>query len=211
MDTPRNRIPLWLKLLYTAFMAVLVPVYWANYGPTNFLYFCDIALFFTLIALWTESRLLTSIPAVGIVLPQLLWCVDYLCGLFGYFPLGMTSYMFNAELDFFLRSLSLFHGWLPLLLIYMVARVGYDGRAFRWWWAVAWVAMGIAFFFLPAVKDPQNVALPYNVNYVYGVDDPQTFWPPWAWFLMVLFVVPIVFAGPSHWVMKRWRGGGVGS
>jgi hypothetical protein len=31
------RIPLWLKLAYTAFMAVLVPVYWWNYGPTNFL------------------------------------------------------------------------------------------------------------------------------------------------------------------------------
>ena len=30
-------IPLWLKLAFTAFMFVLVPVYWANYGPTNFL------------------------------------------------------------------------------------------------------------------------------------------------------------------------------
>ena len=36
-----RRIPLWLKLAYTAFMAVLVPVYLRNYGPTNFLYFCD--------------------------------------------------------------------------------------------------------------------------------------------------------------------------
>ena len=34
-------IPLWLKLAYTAFMAVLVPLYLRNYGPTNFLYFCD--------------------------------------------------------------------------------------------------------------------------------------------------------------------------
>ena len=25
---PANRIPLWVKLAYTAFMAVLVPVYW---------------------------------------------------------------------------------------------------------------------------------------------------------------------------------------
>jgi hypothetical protein len=31
-----NRMPLWLKLAYTAFMAVLVPVYWHYYGPTNF-------------------------------------------------------------------------------------------------------------------------------------------------------------------------------
>ena len=32
-------IPLWIKLLYTAFMAVLIPVYLHHYGPTNFLYF----------------------------------------------------------------------------------------------------------------------------------------------------------------------------
>lgn len=38
---PTRRIPLWLKIAYTAFMAVLIPVYWAHYGPTNFLYFCD--------------------------------------------------------------------------------------------------------------------------------------------------------------------------
>jgi len=28
----------WLKWAYTAFMMVLVPVYWASYGPTNFIY-----------------------------------------------------------------------------------------------------------------------------------------------------------------------------
>ena len=53
-----NRLPLWLKLAYTAFMAVLVPVYWHYYGPTNFLYFCDVALFLTLAGIWLESPLL---------------------------------------------------------------------------------------------------------------------------------------------------------
>ena len=46
---PSPRIPLWLKIAYTAFLAVMVPVYWANYGPTNFLYFCDVALLLTLV------------------------------------------------------------------------------------------------------------------------------------------------------------------
>ena len=54
------RIPLWVKLLYTAFLCVLVPYYWSAYGPTNFLYYCDVALFMTLAALWTESALLAS-------------------------------------------------------------------------------------------------------------------------------------------------------
>ncbi len=51
----RKRIPLWLKLAYTTFVAVLVPVYWANYGVTNFLYFCDVALFLTLVGIWLGS------------------------------------------------------------------------------------------------------------------------------------------------------------
>ena len=47
---PQSVIPMWLKIAYTAFVAVLIPVYWANYGPTNFLYFCDVALLITLYA-----------------------------------------------------------------------------------------------------------------------------------------------------------------
>ena len=74
---PAPRLPLALKLGFTAFMAVLVPFYWITYGPTNFLYFCDVAMFFTLAAIWTESPLLASLPAVGLIVPQLVWCVDF--------------------------------------------------------------------------------------------------------------------------------------
>jgi hypothetical protein len=48
---PRE-IPRWVKYGYTAFMAVLIPVYWWHYGPTNFLYFCDVALLLTLVGVW---------------------------------------------------------------------------------------------------------------------------------------------------------------
>jgi len=41
----KMRLPLWLKLAYTGFMTVLVPVYLRNYGPTNFLYCCDASLY----------------------------------------------------------------------------------------------------------------------------------------------------------------------
>src|SRR6516165_7594680 len=69
----RPRVPLVLKLAYTTFIAVLIPVYWHYYGPTNFLYFCDVALILTLGGLWIESPLLISMCAVGILLPQILW------------------------------------------------------------------------------------------------------------------------------------------
>src|SRR5215207_5400620 len=99
-----SRIPLWVKLAYTAFVAVLVPYYWKAYGPTNFLYFCDVALLMALFALWMENSLLASMPTVGILLPQMLWCADFFGGLVGKPITGMTAYMFNPELTLFTRG-----------------------------------------------------------------------------------------------------------
>src|ERR1700761_4948727 len=73
-----SRIPLPVKLGFPAFMAVLVPVYLHYYGPTNFLYFCDVSLILTLIGVWTESALLISMCAVCLLLPQAFWVVDFL-------------------------------------------------------------------------------------------------------------------------------------
>ena len=132
------RIPLGLKLAYTVFMAVLVPVYLRNYGPTNFLYFCDVALIITLVGIWIESPLLVSMCAVGIIASQTLWVIDFLSNLIGHPLTGLTDYMFMADRSLFLRGLSLFHGWLPFLLIYLVWRLGYYRRALPVWTVVAW-------------------------------------------------------------------------
>ena len=106
-----SRIPLTVKVVYTLYMVILVPVYWRTYGPTNFLYFCDIALFMTWLALWTESALLVSAAAVGIVLPQVLWAVDFVATGFGMPLSGMTAYMYDAALPLYARCLSFFHFW----------------------------------------------------------------------------------------------------
>lgn len=200
-----HRVPSWLKVAYSAFLAVLVPVYLANYGPTNFLYFCDIALFLTLVALWRESPLWASIPAVGILLPQMLWCVEFATGAVGWFPLGgMTRYMYDPSLPLHLRALSLFHGWLPWLLLWLVVRLGYDRRAFAWWWGIAWAAMLVCFFFMPATQDPDRPKRAWNINYVFGPGDaPQTWMPAWVWFALVLVGIPFVLALPSHAVLSR--------
>lgn len=197
-----QRIPLGLKLAYTAFMAVLVPVYWSSYGPANFLYFCDMALLLTLVGVWREDALLVSMPAAGILAPQVLWIVDYLLGVGGIQFTGMTDYMFDASKPMFLRGLSLFHGWLPILLVYLVARLGYDKRAFAAWTALAWAAMLVAYFFLPA---PGSGATVVNVNYVYGMSDTaaQTWVPGWLWFTGMLVAVPGLLVLPAHLVLKR--------
>ena len=206
---PAARIPAGVKLGYTAFLAVLVPVYWSHYGPTNFLYFCDLALFFTLAAVWTESALLAGMAAVGIVLPQLLWCVDFAAHLAGLKLTGMTDYMFDAGHPLFLRGLSFFHGWLPFLLLYLVARLGYDCRALFAWTAVAWAAMLISYFLLPAPGAlPANSLTPVNVDYVYGLSDTvaQTWMPGWLWFGLLLAGLPVLIFTPTHWLLGRFCG-----
>src|SRR4051812_17578246 len=143
------RLPLGVKLVYTAFMAVLIPVYWYYYGPTNFLYFCDMALIISLAGIWLESPLLISMCAVGILIPQAYWVIDFVANLFGVSLTGMTNYMFNPNTSLFLRGLSLFHGWLPFMLVYLVWKLGYYRRALPAWTALACVLLLVCFLLMP--------------------------------------------------------------
>ena len=204
-----NRLPLGLKIIFTAFMAVLVPVYWKDYGPTNFLYFCDMALFITLVAMWTENALLASMATVGIVIPQLFWCVDFAVELSGNHLSGMTGYMFDQNKSLFLRGLSLFHGWLPFVLLFMVSRMGYDRKAFRTWTAFSVVLCLIAYFLLPpagaVLADPN---LPRNVNYVFGLNDatPQQLMPQGVFLVVWMLTLIVLFYVPSHLILNRLFG-----
>lgn len=203
-----SRLPLGLKLVYTAFMALLVPVYWHHYGPTNFLYFCDLALFLTLVGMWMEKPLLASMAAVGILLPQIVWCADFLAQLCGVKLLGMTAYMFDPARPLFLRGLSLFHGWLPFLLFYMVRKLGYDRRALLAWTGLAWVAMLVCFFWMPAPGSlPADAKAPVNINYVYGLSDAaaQTWISTKAWLGVMLVGLPLLVYIPTHFLLRRFR------
>jgi hypothetical protein len=199
-------LPLWVKLAYTAFVAVLVPHYWQAYGPTNFLYFCDIALLMTCVAMWTESALLASACAVGILLPQLLWMIDFVATAMGMPLTGMTGYMFQDAIPLFARFLSFFHFWLPIVLLWLVLRLGYDRRGLWLWWVVAWLAMWVSYLFLPMPPAPvREPGLPVNVNYVFGINDsgPQTWMPKEAFFALMLTVLPAAIWVPTHMVLAR--------
>jgi hypothetical protein len=199
-----SRVPLWFKLAYTAYLAVLVPAYWISYGPTNFLYFCDVALLLTGVALWLESPLLVSAPAVGILLPQAFWMIDFLVGVFGVKLTGMTEYMFNPEIALFMRGLSFFHFWLPLVLLWLVYRLGYDRRALLTWTLAAWVLLAVCYLWMPAPPTP-NQNQPVNINYVYGLSDyqSQTWMPPLAWLGLLLVGLPLAVYLPTH-VLLGW-------
>jgi hypothetical protein len=195
-----NRIPL----------AVMVPYYWHAYGPQNFLYFCDVAVLVTLVGLWTESRFLLSLEAVAILLPQVVWLADFAVGLTGHPLIHMTDYMHDPSLPLFVRGLSLFHGWMPILLLGCLARVGYDRRAFP-----AQVVVGITLLLVCYLgfAPPGQVGghqMHVNINYVYGLDEnhAQTALPPLAWLGVLVVAIPTVMYLPAHLLLNWWFGSG---
>lgn len=200
------RIPWAIKIAYTAFMAVLVPVYWSKYGPTNFLYFCDVALFVTLIGVWWEKPIFASMAAVGILPPQFIWVADYLGHFVGLPLTGMTGYMFESEQPVLLRGLSLFHSWLPFLLVFMVWRLGYDRRALWAWTVAAWTLVLICYFCMPAPGVVlENPLAPRNINYVYGLSETvgQTWMPQNLFVPTLMAALFAVLYLPAHLVLKK--------
>jgi hypothetical protein len=206
IGTGASAVPMWLKLVYTAYMAVLIPVYWTSYGPGNFLYFCDVALILTLVGIWIGSPLLISMCAVGILAPQVLWVVDYALNLVGIPLTGMTDYMLDSTKSVFLRFLSLFHGWLPFLLVYLVGRMGYDRRALASWSALAVVLLAVCWVFLPP-PSPSAAGTVANVNYVYGMSEtaPQTWMHPLAWLACLMIGLPLLMFLPTHYALRWWQ------
>jgi hypothetical protein len=198
-------VPLWLKVGVTGFVCVLVPVYAAEYGFANFLWFSNIALLGGMVALWLESRLLAGMMALAVVLPEMAWVVDLVLVLVGGGAggFGLTGYMFDEGIPLGVRLLSLYHIPLPVMLVWMAWRLGYDGRALWWQTAVAWVVLPLSW----VVSDAEA-----NINWVYGLaDPPQTWMPPvvYVGVLMVGFVVVVYL--PTHGLMRlmmRWRGSG---
>jgi hypothetical protein len=202
-----RRIATWVKVVYSAFVSIVVPCYWVTYTPWNFLYFCDIALLVTAVAIWIESPLLVSTQAVAITVPQTLWVVDLLSRLVaGVHVTGVTSYMLDARIPPFLRALSSFHGWLPFVLLWLLSRLGYDRRAFRWQTVAAVVVLLVSYLFAPG--PPPSASHPnwaVNLNYVYGLDDkhPQAFMAPRLWLLFLMAFHVIALYLPTHLALRR--------
>jgi len=139
-------IPLGLKIGFTLFVCALVPIYWRQYGPANFLWFSDIALLALVPALWLENALIVSMMAVAVVFFEAIWNVDFFARLLtGKSSMGLSAYMFDPKIPWFTRTLSCFHIVLPLLLLWIVHRLGYDRRAFFWQTVVTLVVLPLSY------------------------------------------------------------------
>ena len=189
-------IPLWIKIAVTAFICVLVPVNWRQYGPANFLWFSDLALFLAGAALWFENSLLASMAALAVLLPECAWNIDYFLRLARGKPVfGLSSYMFDPGIPWAIRCVSYFHVWLPILLVWVLFRLGYDPRAF-----VAQTLLALAVVPLSYASGGPKM----NVNWAYGFgDDPQTIMPPRIYLLVVMALFPLVIYLPTHLLLER--------
>jgi len=203
----RRRVPRAVKLGYTVFVAILVPSYWQYYGPANFLFFCDLALFATLVTVWTEHPLGVSMSAVGILLPQAVWLADLLGTAVGHPLLDATAYMFDPSIPAFVRALSWYHVWLPLLILYLLQRLGYDRRALPAWSVLTLAVLMVCYFLLPPPPAPvNNPTMSVNINFVYGLGDdaPQDWMPPKLWLLTEIAVLLFGVFVPTHLLLRRW-------
>jgi len=190
-------LSLWIKIPYTIFVCVLVPVYWMERGPANFLWISDVALLAIVPALWMENRFLTSMMAVGALLPELAWNLDFFLRLItGIDVIGLnaTGYMFESDYTPLFKFFSLFHVVLLPLLIWMIYRLGYDTRAVYAQTLLIWILLPVCYL----ATDPER-----NLNWVFGIGSPPQTWVSGDLYLVLLMLAyPLLVIVPTHFMLK---------
>ena len=187
----------WIKIPYTIFVCVLVPVYWVERGAANFLWISEVALLAIVPALWMENRFLTSMMAVCVLLPELAWNLDFFLRLltgFDVIGLNATGYMFESDYAPLFKFFSLFHVVLPPLLLWMIYRLGYDTRAVYAQTLLIWVLLPICYL----ATDPER-----NLYLVFGIGNPPQTWVSGHWYLVLLMLAyPLLVFIPTHFLLK---------
>lgn len=153
----------------------------------------------TFFAIWFRSPLLVSVMLVSILPFELVWNVDFFYQLLsGTELIGLAAYMFDQDKAFFLRGLSLFHVFLPIIWVTYLFKWGYDPRALKYGTALCWSAFTASFL----LTGPEK-----NINWVYYpvVHDWSWIHPlEWTFGLMIIF--PLLIFWPAHLLFKRLSG-----
>jgi hypothetical protein len=187
------------KIAYTAFVLLVAVIWWRHYSWRNFLWFSDIAFIGAVPALWLQNSALASVLAVAVLLPEILWNVDFAARLALRRRItGLTDYMFEPERSKLLRGLSLFHVPLPLVLLWMVREYGYDARAGL---AGAVVLAAVVLPWSRAVSTPER-----NINWTYGLGSRRSSSSP-ATYVTLLFCAFVAFVFvPTHVLLQALYG-----
>ncbi len=197
MEADRRPLPPAVKLAYMAWFLVWVPAYWIHNGPANFLWLCDVANILVAAALWLGSPLLFSSQAVSVLLIQLAWMVDVATrAVAGFHPIGGTEYMFDPATPTVVRVLSLFHVFMPVLLLWAVWRLGLDRRGWQLQTAITWLVLPLSFW----LGRPED-----NLNWLwapFGIE--QTWMPPIAFLGVCMLAYPLLLYLPTQALLWVW-------
>jgi hypothetical protein len=186
-------VPLWIKLSYTLMVVFIVPIYWYQYGPSNLLWFSDIAMIVMVPALWMGSRLLASMMAISVLLLEIIWMLGFFSG--GHL-FTIADYMFDDTIALWLRLLSLFHFPMPAVIIYMLWKYGYDPQALKYQMVVAAIVLPVTRVFVP---DGKNINWVVRPDFIPEMPLPLYLAGMWITLMIVVYL-------PSHYLFKRFFG-----
>lgn len=185
-----------LRWLAPAWLAVYLPAYSYAYGLTNFLFLCNIGVIVTAVGLWFGSRLLLSSQAVAAIFIGGVWTLDFGARLAtGNHLLGVTAYMWDPQYPLATRLMSLYHVVWPLLLLFCLARLGYDRRGWPLQSAIAASLIVLCRLATPPAD---------NINYAFI--DPlfgRQLGPPAVHVACIVAAVTLVIYGSTHWGLTR--------
>lgn len=188
-------VPLPARIGFTLWMVAWVPVVLATQGPQNFWWLCNLAQFVLLIAVWTSDRLLVSSQAGTVVLVGLVWTLDFVAGLaLGKSPAGVTSYMFSDELPLALRATSTYHIWLPLFVLWLCRRQGFDDRGVWLQCIIGTLAIIGGWQFGDPVRNLNYTMAPFGIA--------QTWIPQSAWIPVLCVGTALLVYLPGHWIVR---------
>jgi hypothetical protein len=158
----------------------------------------DIALIVSTVALWTRSSVLCSMEGVAVLIFEIAWCIDILLRLMiGERFAVLSKYMFRREIPLWIRLLSLFHLWIPWLLLWMVWQLGYDRRALVLQINVWMVVVVVCYFVSPREE---------NINFVFGLGGLEKRLSTVGYLAVLVVGVPVVIYLPTHLFLSWWAG-----
>lgn len=192
-ETHAAAYPNWMRWTALAWFVVWFPSYWRTWGVANFVHLCDIAVILTSIGIWTNSALLISSQAVGILVLDAAWAIDAASRVFLRIALVPgNEYLLDPRYPVWVRLLTLFHLVMPALLLWGVYLMGYDRRGWALQSAIALPLFVLARFTRPAV----NIDFAFSDPFFHRQLGPAALHILIVW----LFMVIVVYL-PTHLVL----------
>lgn len=195
-QTHGAKYPNWMRWTALAWFVVWFPSYWRVWGVANFVHLCDVAVVLTCIGMWTNSALLISSQAVGILFVDAAWAVDAASRVFlrrAWLP--GNEYLLDPRYPIWIRLLTLFHLVMPALLLWGIYLMGYDRRAWALQSAIALPIFVASRFTQPAA----NINFAFTDPFFGRQMGPAPIHILIAWVFMVLVVYL-----PTHFILKRF-------